>query len=157
MNKIYFSLGSNIGKRHDNLKKALKLIEECGIKITKKSKVYQTKAVSNVKQRDFLNMCVEAKTRHSPEKVLRAIQIIEKQMGRKRNEKKRAGYEKPRIIDIDILLFGVKIINKRNLKIPHPRMHEREFVLKPLNDIAPDALHPKTIKKISELLKNLSN
>jgi 2-amino-4-hydroxy-6-hydroxymethyldihydropteridine diphosphokinase len=156
MNKIYLALGSNMGKRRNNLKKALNLIEECGIKIIKKSKIYETKAVSKVEQDDFLNMCVEAKTRHSPEKVLRAIQIVEKQAGRKRKEKKRAGYEKPRVIDIDILLFNGKIINKRNLKIPHPEMHEREFVLKPLNDIAPEALHPKIKKKISELLKNLN-
>jgi 2-amino-4-hydroxy-6-hydroxymethyldihydropteridine diphosphokinase len=157
MNKIYLALGSNIGRRRNNLIKALKLIEECGIKITKKSKIYETKAVSQVKQGDFLNMCVEAKTRHSPEKVLRAIKVVEKQMGRKRKEKKRSGYEKPRIIDIDILLFGGNIISKRNIKIPHPSMHKRKFVLKPLNDIAPDALHPIIKKKISELLKNPHN
>lgn len=133
----YLSLGSNLGKRPNNLKKAQKLLEECGVHIKKASKIYETNAVSRVKQGKFLNMCIEVQTMHSPQKLLAICQLIEKQMGRKRLKPKRAGYEKPRIIDIDILLFEDLKINTRQLKIPHPRMHLREFVLKPLNDIAP--------------------
>lgn len=155
MKKVYLALGSNVGRRPANLKKALKLIDECGIKITKKSSVYETKAVSRIKQRNFLNMCALAKTAHSPEKILRAVKLIEKQMGRERVSKKRKGYEKPRVIDIDILFYGQKIIKKRNLKIPHPQIHLRKFVLEPLCEIAPNYKHPLKQKTVAELLKNL--
>lgn len=157
METVYLALGSNIGRRKYHLSKALKLIEECGLDITKKSKIYKTKAVSKIKQDDFLNMCVEAKTTHSPEKLLTAIQLIEKQIGRTRKEKKKVGYEKPRIIDIDIIFYGNKIVGRRNLKIPHPRMHKRKFVLEPLSEIAPLIKHPLQHKTVCELLKNLPN
>jgi len=137
MHTAYLALGTNLGSRKRNLIKACKLLEECGVKVTKTSKIYETKAVSRIKQPKFLNQCVEVQTEHSPQKLLKICQLIERQMGRKRSTPKRAGYEKPRIIDIDILLYENLKINTRTLKIPHPRMHLREFVLKPLNDIAP--------------------
>ncbi len=132
----YLSLGSNLGNRPNNLKKAQQLLEECGVHIKKTSKIYETNAVSRIKQGKFLNMCIKVHTKHSPQKLLKICQLIERQMGRIRASAKRAGYEKPRIIDIDILLYEDLQINTRQLKIPHPRMHLREFVLKPLNDIA---------------------
>lgn len=157
MKTVYFALGTNIGRRKSNLYKALKLIEECGLKIVKKSHIYNTKAISKINQGDFLNMCIEVQTMHGPQKILRATQLVEKQMGREKKGKKRIGYEKPRIIDIDILLVGNEIINKKNLKIPHPRMHKRKFVLEPLSDIAPLIKHPLQHKTVRELLKNLPN
>lgn len=151
----YLALGSNLGDRKNNLKKALELIEEEGIDIIKKSEIYETKAVSKVKQNDFLNMCIEVKVSFSPQKLLTITRFIERRMGRDQKINKRKGYELPRIIDIDILLYNQQIINSQNLTIPHPEMHRREFVLKPLSDIAPFVKHPVNQNTISELLKNL--
>jgi len=137
MHTVYLSLGSNIGRRQINIKKAVTLLDECGLKIEDISALYETAAVSKIKQRDFINACVKVGTDFPPEKVLRVIQLVEKQMGRDRSRPKRKGYEKPRIIDVDILLYDDLNVNKRNLKIPHPEMKKREFVLKPLSDIAP--------------------
>ncbi len=155
MFKAYLALGSNLGKRPYNLKKAKRLLEECGVKITKVSKIYETRPVSRVNQRKFLNQCLEVKTDHDPKKLLSICQIIEKQMGRKKLQPKKIGHEKPRIIDIDILLYENRIIDTKFLKIPHPRMHLRKFALEPLNDIAPGLVHPKQHKTINNLLKNI--
>ncbi|MBN1494348.1 2-amino-4-hydroxy-6-hydroxymethyldihydropteridine diphosphokinase [Candidatus Peregrinibacteria bacterium] len=148
----YFSLGSNIGRRKDNLKHALKLLDECGIEITKKSLLYETKAISKIKQRDFFNICIEAKTEIAPDKLLKICKSIEKQMGRKPHKTNKNGFYEPRIIDIDILLYGQKIIRKRNLIIPHKNMHMRRFVLEPLNEIDPYINHPVLHKSVKELL-----
>ncbi len=155
MFKAYLALGSNSGKRPHNLEKARKLLEECGIKITKVSKIYETEPVSRINQGKFLNQCFEIKTNHDPRRLLSICQMIEKQMGRKKLRAKKIGYEKPRIIDIDILLYENGIINKKFLKVPHPRMHSRKFVLEPLNDIAPRLVHPGQRKTINNLLKNI--
>lgn len=135
MHTVYLSLGTNIGNRTNNIKKAVRLLDECGLTVEDMSALYETEAVSKIKQRNYINACVKVSTQFLPEKVLRATQLIEKQMGRDRSKSKRKGYEKPRIIDIDILLYDDIKINKRNLKIPHPEMYKREFVLKPLSDI----------------------
>lgn len=135
MATVYLSLGTNIGRRPNNIKRAARLLDECGLKIEDMSALYETVPVSKIKQRNYINACVRVKTDFSPQKVLRTTQHIEKQMGRDRSKPKRKGYEKPRIIDIDILLYDDLIINKKNLKIPHPEMYKREFVMKPLSDI----------------------
>lgn len=135
MHTVYLSLGSNIGRRPNNIKKAVRLLDECGLTVEDMSAMYETTPVSKVKQRDYINACVKVSTNFSPEKVLRVVQHIEKQMGRDRSIPKKKGHERARIIDIDILLYDDKKINKRNLKIPHPEMYKREFVLKPLSDI----------------------
>lgn len=153
MNTAYLSLGSNVGRRADNLKKALKLLKECGINILLISDIFETQAVSKIKQKDFLNLCIKIQTDFSPEKLLNICMLIEKEIGRDRSEKRRAGYEKPRIADLDILLFNQEIIRKKNLTVPHKRMHERMFVLKPLSQIAGEALHPVLKKTIKQLLK----
>lgn len=134
---IFLALGSNLGRKSDNLKKAIKLLEECGVRTIKQSKVYITKPISKVQQPDFANQAIEVETQHKPEKLLKIIKLIEKQMGRDRSKPKRTGYERPRIIDIDILIYNNLKINRRNLKVPHPRMKERDFVMKPLKEIAP--------------------
>jgi 2-amino-4-hydroxy-6-hydroxymethyldihydropteridine diphosphokinase len=153
INTVYFSLGSNIGRRENNLKKALELLSECGIKITRISSVYETEAVSKIKMRDFLNICTEAQTELAPEKLLKVCKSIENQIGRKPHKSNRNGFYEPRIIDIDILLYGQKIIHKRNLEIPHKNMHLRRFVLEPLNEIASNAYNPLVHKTVKELLE----
>ena len=138
MATVYLSLGSNKGRRPDNIKKAVRLLDECGLRVRDMSALYETAPVSNVAQRDFINACVRVETSFDPRKVLRAVQHIEQCMGRDRSRPKQKGYERPRIIDIDILLYDDITLNTRNLTIPHPRMHQRAFVLEPLADIAPD-------------------
>ena len=135
---VYLSLGSNKGRRSDNIKKAVRLLDECGLRVRDMSALYETKPVSKVAQRDFINACVRVETSFSPQKVLRVVQHIEGVMGRDRSRPKRKGYERPRIIDIDILLYDNITLQTNRLTIPHPRMHKRAFVLEPLADIAPD-------------------
>jgi 2-amino-4-hydroxy-6-hydroxymethyldihydropteridine diphosphokinase len=153
INTVYFSLGSNLGRRKDNLNKAIKFLAEAGVKILKISSIYETEPVSKIKQGDFLNICIQAETELLPEKLLKLCKTIEKQMGRKPHRINRPGFYEPRIIDIDIILYGQKIIHKRNLQIPHKNMHLRRFVLEPLNEIAPNAYNPIKHKTVKELLK----
>jgi deoxyguanosine kinase len=152
MHEVYFSLGSNLGNRKNNLKKAICLLKECGVKISKISQIYETEPVSKIKQGYFFNICIKAETEFEPENLLKICKNIEKEIGRKPHKADRNGCYEPRIIDIDIVLFGQKIINKRNLIIPHARMHLRRFVLEPLCEIAPDAYNPKLHKTVKELL-----
>lgn len=145
MAEVYLSLGSNIGRRPNNVKKAVVLLDECGLFVEKMSGLYETEPVTKIKQRDFINACVKVNTNFSPQKVLRIIQNIEKQMGRDRSKPKRKGYERARVIDIDILLYDDSVLNKKNLKIPHPEMKNRSFVLEPLSDIAPGIVRKLTL------------
>ena len=93
---IFLGLGSNLGRKSDNLKKAIVLLNECGVRTIKQSKVHNTKAVSKVPQPDFANQVIEVATKHSPEKLLKIIKLIERQMGRDRTRPKRKGAELPR-------------------------------------------------------------
>lgn len=147
---VYLSIGSNLGRREDNCLKALKAIEEKGMTIKKKSLLYETEPWGVREQPHFINMAVEIETDLPPNKLLQVVKEIEKGMGR--TETYRWG---PRIIDIDILLYDDLIYETSDLKIPHPFMHEREFVLRPLSEIAPNKVHPVLNKTISELLQNL--
>lgn len=128
-NKAYLSLGSNIENRENFLKKAISEIKKIA-KITKKSKIYETSPVGYKNQGDFLNMVIQIETSLNPRKLLEEIQKIEKELGRERKIK-----NGPRTIDIDILTFEDTIVDEPNLKIPHPRMHERKFVLVPLLEL----------------------
>jgi 2-amino-4-hydroxy-6-hydroxymethyldihydropteridine diphosphokinase len=147
----YLSLGSNLGNREENLKNAIKILKQNKIKIIKKSPVYETEPVGYKKQAWFLNQVIEVKTNFSPEKLLNVAQSIEKKFGRKRDKK-----FGPREIDIDILLYENIKINKKKLKIPHIQLYKRKFVLKPLNDIAPN-LTCFDNKKVSQLLKEVKS
>ncbi|MCX5702138.1 MAG: 2-amino-4-hydroxy-6-hydroxymethyldihydropteridine diphosphokinase [Candidatus Omnitrophica bacterium] len=127
----YLGVGSNLGKRRTNIRKALDLISKTrGIKIEKSSRIYETEPQGGPKQGKFLNAAVKIKTSLAPHYLLRALKKIESDLGRQKTV--RFG---PRQIDLDILLYGNKIINRKNLKVPHPRMFEREFVLRPLREI----------------------
>ena len=129
VNKAYLGLGTNIGDREKNLKIALEEISKTA-NITKKSSIHETKPEGVKDQGDFLNMAIEIETTMPPTDLFKRLQKIEKTMGRVKTIK-----NGPRIIDIDILLYEDLKINEPELVIPHPRMHERQFVLKPLSEI----------------------
>jgi 2-amino-4-hydroxy-6-hydroxymethyldihydropteridine diphosphokinase len=142
-------LGSNIGDRAEHLKEACRRLEQKAGRILQKSHVYQTQAWGNTEQPDFYNMAIRLETKSNPEELLRTALQIEKEMGRERREK-----NEPRIIDIDILLFGDLIVQSANLSIPHPQMHLRNFVLIPLLDIAADWVHPVLKESVEDLYWN---
>ena len=148
---VYLGLGSNLGNRQGNLDQALKLLAQ-RMRLGKVSSIYDTEPIGKVNQPRFLNMACEAFTRLSPEGLLALVKGIEQKMGRY----SRSG--EPRIIDIDVLLFGDKVVITRDLVIPHPQIAERSFVLVPLSEIAPDVVHPvtkKTIKEMNQAIKEV--
>ena len=150
--KAYIGIGSNIGDKTANCKKAIELLKENPqIKVTKISDFYETEPVGYKKQEWFVNCAVEIETDLNPQELLLLCHMIESELGRERKIK-----YGPRTIDLDILLYNNDIIDTIGLKIPHPEMHKRRFVLEPLSDIAPDAVHPVLKKAIVELLNNLS-
>ena len=148
-NLVYISLGSNVGDRSANLQAAIKRLEEAG-SVQAKSGFYETEPVELRDQPWFLNCVIALETTLSPMELLKKVLAIEQEMGRIRRRDKG-----PRSIDIDILLFGDDIVEERGLKIPHPAMHQRRFVLEPLAEIAPGALHPQLRKTARELLAAL--
>ncbi|MFQ5770813.1 MAG: 2-amino-4-hydroxy-6-hydroxymethyldihydropteridine diphosphokinase [bacterium] len=152
-NQIYIGLGSNLGDRLSNLKKALQKID-ClpATKVKKFSSIYETEPIGYLSQDNFLNMAVEISTHLNPESFLFQIQKIEHELGRIRNV--RWG---PRIIDIDILYWGEKIFKTDHLQIPHSEIENRRFVLIPLNEIAPNFESPPRFQKISVLLENVQD
>lgn len=149
MSLVILSLGSNLGERHNNLKRALIELEKLG-KIVSKSNIYETKPYGVFDQPNFLNMAVGIETELPPRKLLEKLKSIEKKLGRK--ETRKWG---ERIIDIDILFYDEMIVDEPGLKIPHPQIQYREFVLKPLREICPDFVHPTLKKTVDELFQKL--
>lgn len=141
---VYFSLGSNLGNRQENLDRALKLISE-RMRMGKVSSIYDTEPIGPIAQPRFLNLAAEAFTNLKPEGLLLMVKGIEQKMGRY----SRTG--EPRIIDIDILLYGDTVMKTPSLTIPHAEMHKRSFVLIPLAEIAPDVMHPVLKKSVKDL------
>ena len=142
---VYLSLGSNIGDRAANLRQAIEGLHALGDVIAVSS-FYETEPVEFTRQAWFLNCAVVLETEKMPKQLLAGVMQIEREMGRKRTVPKG-----PRVIDIDILLFGSSIVDTPQLTIPHPAMHERRFVLEPLAEIASAARHPVFKKTIREL------
>jgi 2-amino-4-hydroxy-6-hydroxymethyldihydropteridine diphosphokinase len=142
---VYLSLGSNLGDRRANLKKALRLMGE-RVEIVKVSSVYDTNPVGVGEQPRFLNLMCRVNTDIGPVQMLSLIKGIESSMGRDLSLK-----DAPRVIDIDIILYGDTIMEAPDLIIPHPRMRERAFVLVPFAEIAPEVVHPVSGERIDEL------
>src|SRR5437016_1990240 len=137
MTTTYLSLGSNLGDRAANLKAAIAALPSANLGVRKVSAFYETEPVDYLDQPWFLNCVVEGETDSQPIDLLRALRAIESQLG-----SKKAFAKGPRLLDIDILLFGDQSIVTPELQIPHPRMVERKFVLAPLAEIAPQLRHP---------------
>jgi 2-amino-4-hydroxy-6-hydroxymethyldihydropteridine diphosphokinase len=142
---VYLSLGSNLGDREANLREAIRKLADLG-NVVAASSFYETEPVELTAQPWFLNCAVKLDTEKMPRQLISAILGLEQSMGRQRKQKKG-----PRIIDIDILLFGSSVIEVPSLTVPHPKLHERRFVLEPLAEIAPDARHPVFKRSMREL------
>lgn len=150
---IYLSLGSNLGDRQLHLQRALACLEQEEIRVRRQSSVYETEPQDVVNQPWFLNIVVECETRLFPFQLLKVLQRIEREIGRVRQGAMRRG---PRVIDIDILLFGQAVIHTPQLTVPHPRMAERRFVLEPLLEIAPEIRHPAIKQELRKCLDKLT-
>lgn len=143
--EVYLSLGSNLGDRRANLKEALRLLGE-SLEIASVSSVYDTEPVGVGEQPRFLNLVCRVNTDIGPMQLLSLIKGIESSMGRDLSLR-----NAPRVIDIDIILYGDTIMESPELIIPHPRMRERAFVLVPFAEIAPEVVHPITGERIDDL------
>jgi 2-amino-4-hydroxy-6-hydroxymethyldihydropteridine diphosphokinase len=149
---IYLSLGSNSGDRLENLARARERLASADIRILRVSEVYETAPRDVPAQPWFLNQVIEAESALLPRQLLSRLQKIERDMGRKRTVAKG-----PRIIDIDIVLFGESVISMPDLEIPHPRMMERRFVLEPLAELAPELRHPILNRSVREMLAKVAD
>lgn len=151
MSIVYLSLGSNLGQRKQYINKAIALLKKNPhFESERISSFYETEPAGFKNQPRFINLCLKAKTSLSPDELLKFVKEIENKLGRKK--RRRFG---PREIDIDILFYGKKIIKRRDLIIPHPRLKNRVFVLQPLVEISPNLRHPVSGLTMRELLRRL--
>lgn len=152
--RIFIGIGSNLGDKRKNIERVIEEIKRLNIiKVKKVSNLYETEPVGGPPQDKFLNGVIEIETSISPKILLALLKTIEEEMGRKPSDVKWG----PRQIDLDILLFGDLVIDEFDLKIPHPLMHKRRFVIEPLSEIAPEVIHPVLNKSISELFSALKS
>ena len=150
---VYLGIGSNIGNRKENCENAIGRLEKTDdLKVSTRSSFYETLPVGGPPQEDYLNGVLKAETMIPPERLLDVLKNIERQMGRKITGRRNF----PRIIDIDILLYDDIVLNTGKFIIPHPRMHERYFVLKGLVEIAPEVKHPVLGETVGELYRKLT-
>jgi 2-amino-4-hydroxy-6-hydroxymethyldihydropteridine diphosphokinase len=144
---IYLSLGSNLGDRAANLERAIDSLSEIGVRVLRRSSIYETEPVDFLAQPWFLNCVVEAETSLEPRELLEGLQAIERKLGSEKLVPRG-----PRIIDLDILFYETAVIREAGMEIPHPRLAERRFVLVPLAELAPEFPHPVLRKTAAELL-----
>ena len=148
MTLVYLALGSNVGNREENLREAQQRLRQLGITVQRASSIYETAPVDYLDQAWFLNSVLAAETDLPPHELLRRMREIESAMGSKKPFAKG-----PRLIDLDILLYGDESIATTDLQVPHARMLERLFVLVPLAEIAPTYRHPSWHGTVAELLQ----
>ena len=147
--KVYLGVGSNLGDRKANLAKARSLLQKFpATRFLRGSSIFETDPVGGPPQGKFLNAVWEVETALLPGELRKELQTIEARLGRKRGER-----NAPREIDLDILFYGDRIVEERELQIPHPRLHERAFVLLPLSELAPELEHRILKKTVKELLE----
>ena len=152
-NKAYIAIGSNVGNRLETCQKAIACIKNIpNTFVTKQSSLIETTPIGVLNQPLFLNGVIEIETELSPLNLLRHLKEIERKLGRVPTQK-----WGPRTIDLDILFFGDEQITTQRLTIPHPRLHERWFVLKPLSELDGNRIHPGSKKTIKELLLDYEN
>ena len=154
MHRVYLGLGSNLGDRKANIREAeAKIAALPETRIVKASSLYESEPLGNAKTW-FVNSAIEIETELGAEALLKHLKAIEDAMGRKRVKGKRWG---SRIIDLDILLSENEVVDKRTLKVPHPEMHKRRFVLMPLAELAPHVVHPGLGQSVSALLATVKD
>jgi 2-amino-4-hydroxy-6-hydroxymethyldihydropteridine diphosphokinase len=152
-NTAFIGIGSNRDNRKENCKTAVKIISsDKDTAIIKKSSLYETEAWGKESQNNFINCVAEIKTDKNVFDFFSFLQQTENKIG-----KQKENFWGPRKIDIDLLFFGQEIINEPDLKVPHPFLHLRRFVIEPLSEIAPDFIHPTINLSIKVLLKNLTD
>ena len=147
MKTVYLGLGSNLGDRAANLDVARRRLDAAGLTIARASSIYETAPRDVPDQPWFLNQVVEIETGLLPRQLMARLLRVEREMGRRRLVPRG-----PRVIDLDILLYGSVIVNALGLAIPHRRLAERRFVLEPLAELAPGLRHPRTLKSVREML-----
>jgi 2-amino-4-hydroxy-6-hydroxymethyldihydropteridine diphosphokinase len=152
MNRVHIGIGSNLGDREARCTGALENLRRRGVRVTKVSSQFETDPWGVPDQPKFINMAVEAETALSPDDLLTVLKEIEHEMGRE--ETSRYG---PRVIDLDILFYGNQVIESGRLRVPHPLLHLRDFVLLPLSEIAPDTVHPQLNKTVKCLYEELGH
>ena len=152
--RVYIGIGSNLGDRKANTHAAIDRVSKLtATRIVRASSLYESEPLGDAKTW-FVNSVIEIETEFPPDELLKRLKAIEKAMGRKRVKGKRWG---SRVIDLDILLCDQEVVEKRTLKIPHPEMHKRRFVLLPLAELAPHVVHPHLGQSVSALLATVKD